>query len=314
MKSILRFWRGILFTVTSFLLAVLLSGRARAGEDVSPASCSSPPHHQFDFWAGDWDVFDMGSPVKIAYARIDLILKGCVLREDYQDTSGQEGQSFTIYDGTKNVWHQTWVTSRGVLLEIEGGFNNGEMVLSGKDQKGDIVRGTWRSVDGGVRETAVKSPDAGKNWEPWFDIVFRPKSDPRNKITTGIGRDEKEVVAALDTQYQNAVKENDAGTMDKILANDFILVTSSGKIYTKAELLDEAKSGRTTYEHQEDTDKTVRIWGDTAIVTAQLWEKGTQDGKAFERRLWFSDVYRRTPSGWRYVFAQSAYRPSEAIR
>jgi hypothetical protein len=67
------------------------------------------------------------------------------------------------------------------------------------------------------------------------------------------------------------------------------------------------------YKHQEDTEKIVRRWGDTAIVSAKLWEKGTENGKTFDYKLWFSDVYRRTPFGWRYVFAQSAYRPCESI-
>lgn len=118
---------------------------------------------------------------------------------------------------------------------------------------------------------------------------------------------EQQTVAALDAEYQQAVKENDAATMDRLLADDFVLVTSSGKTYSKFELLEEAKSGRITYEHQEDTDKTVRLCGDTAVVTAKLWEKGTENGRPFDKKLWFSDVYRRTPKGWRYVFAQSAY-------
>jgi len=99
--------------------------------------------------------------------------------------------------------------------------------------------------------------------------------------------------------------------MDHILPDDFVLVVSSGKTIPKAELLDEARRGRRVYEHQEDTDQTVRVWGDTAVVTARLWEKGVENGKPFEYWLWFSDIYRRTPTGWRYVFAQSAYRPDK---
>jgi ketosteroid isomerase-like protein len=117
--------------------------------------------------------------------------------------------------------------------------------------------------------------------------------------------DEK-IIAALDTQYQAAVKVNDAATMDRILADDFILVTGSGKTYTKADLLKEARSGLVVYEHQEDTEQTVRIWGDTAVVTAKLWEKGTDNGKPLDKTVWFSDTYVRTPSGWRYVFGQSS--------
>ena len=40
--------------------------------------------------------------------------------------------------------------------------------------------------------------------------------------------------------------------------------------------------------------------------TARLWLKGVSEGKPFERRLWFSDTYVRTQSGWRYVFGQAS--------
>jgi uncharacterized protein DUF4440 len=68
-------------------------------------------------------------------------------------------------------------------------------------------------------------------------------------------------------------------------------VTGSGKTYTKADLLEEARSGRIVYEHQEDSAQTVRIWGDTAVVTAKLWEKGTENGKPFDYTVWFSDSH-----------------------
>ena len=117
---------------------------------------------------------------------------------------------------------------------------------------------------------------------------------------------DESVVAALDTEYQAAVQKNDVATMDRILADDFVLVTGRGTTYTKADLLREARSKSVTYERQEDSNQTVRIWGDTAVVTALLWSKGTADGKPFEHRLWFSDTYVRTPTGWRYVFGQAS--------
>jgi hypothetical protein len=94
--------------------------------------------------------------------------------------------------------------------------------------------------------------------------------------------------------------------MNRILADNFVLVTGSGKTYSKDDLLTESRGGMFIYEHQEDTERTVRIWRDTAIVTAKLWEKGTNGGKAFDYTVWFSDVYIRTPKGWRYVFGQSS--------
>jgi ketosteroid isomerase-like protein len=118
---------------------------------------------------------------------------------------------------------------------------------------------------------------------------------------------DQKAVAALDTEYQAAVKNNDAATMGRILADDFVLVVGSGKVYSKADLLKSATDKDVTYEHQEDTQQTVRVWGDTAVITALLWEKGTdKSGATFDKKLWFSDTYVRTPNGWRYVFGQAS--------
>jgi ketosteroid isomerase-like protein len=117
---------------------------------------------------------------------------------------------------------------------------------------------------------------------------------------------DKAAVAALDTQYQAAVKSNDAATMDRILADDFVLVTGRGKTVNKTDLLKAAKDKTDTYEHQEDTEQTVRVWGDTAVVTALLWIKGANKESAYDYKLWFSDTYARTKTGWRYVFGQAS--------
>src|SRR5215472_14760290 len=69
---------------------------------------------------------------------------------------------------------------------------------------------------------------------------------------------EARLVAALDKQYQAAVKQNDAGTMNRILAEDFVLVTGSGKVVSKDELLTEAGRKRIKYQGQEDNEQTVR--------------------------------------------------------
>src|SRR6185503_15121157 len=91
------------------------------------------------------------------------------------------------------------------------------------------------------------------------------------------GKKDEDVVAALDTEYQAAVERNDAATMDRILADDFVLVLGNGTVHTKAELLEEARSASITWEQQNEIDASqkVRVWGDTAVVTAKLWVKGT---------------------------------------
>jgi len=113
--------------------------------------------------------------------------------------------------------------------------------------------------------------------------------------------DEK-TVAALDSEYQLAVKNNDADRMARILSDDFVLILGTGQIYTKTDLLNKTRTKEIVYEQNEDTDKTVRVWGENAVVTSKLWLKGVDKGKPFEWHVWFSDTYVRTPSGWRYVY------------
>lgn len=120
--------------------------------------------------------------------------------------------------------------------------------------------------------------------------------------------DAEKAVATLDMQYQEAVKNNDVATMNRILADDFVLVTGRGAVATKADLLKEAREKQTIYQHQEEEEgsQKVRVWGDTAVVTALLWIKSVREGKPIDYKLWFSDTYVRTAEGWRYVFGQAS--------
>ena len=288
------------------LLASLVCPAEAFGRERGPGRCEGAEHRQFDFWAGDWDAYGLDEGNKlVARVRVEVILDGCALLEVYDQLDGLKGQSFSIYDSSRQTWHQSWVTNRGKLLTLEGRFDDGRMTLTGSDRGANgrpiLIRGVWRRAEGGVRETADTSEDGGKTWKPAFDILFKPRQS-----AIAAASEEEKIVAILDTQYQAAVAKNDAAVMDRILADDFILVTGRGKVYTKSDLLADARSGKTVYERQDDASQKVRVWGDTAVITALLTAKGTREGKPFSYRLWFSDTYVKTAAGWRYVFGQAA--------
>ena len=109
--------------------------------------------------------------------------------------------------------------------------------------------------------------------------------------------DDAKIVAALDTEFQAAVKNNDAATVARIQADDMILVLGVGRTATKQDHVNNALNKVRIYEQQDAVPgtQTVRVWGDTAVVTELLWLKfTTKDGKAFDFKLWFSDTYVRT--------------------
>ena len=125
-------------------------------------------------------------------------------------------------------------------------------------------------------------------------------------------------VAALDLAFQAAVKRNDAAAIDRILHPQMILVVGSGAVVTREEIIAEAREASRTYEIQDEDPgtQTVRVFGDTAVVTARLRLKGHKRGEPFDYTLWFSDTYVRTADGWKYAFAQAslplAHRPSNS--
>jgi ketosteroid isomerase-like protein len=119
---------------------------------------------------------------------------------------------------------------------------------------------------------------------------------------------DRDAVAQLDRTYQEAVKRNDTDTMKKIMHPDFQLVLGDGQRFGRDDLLNDARRGSFIYELQDEepNSQSVMVWGNTAIVTAKLLLKGTQEGKPFDRTLWFSDTYVRTDRGWKYYFGQAS--------
>lgn len=138
--------------------------------------CAAPEYRQFDFWLGDWDVYDAGESKPSMRIQVEKILDGCALRETYRDVNGMVGESLNFYDAGRKMWHQTWTTNRGQVLLLDGSFENGRMTFRATEQtpKGPVLwRAVWIPQGQDVRETAETSTDGGKTWTPRFDIVFR---------------------------------------------------------------------------------------------------------------------------------------------
>jgi hypothetical protein len=169
--------------VMAGLLAALAtrSGQTQGNRDEArpSAPCAGPEFRQFDFWLGDWDTYEIADTSKVvARNRVTSILGGCVLREAYEQNDGLVGESYSLWDAARGVWHQSWVTNRGTLLLLDGRLEGGRMVLTGSEKTANgtasLLQGIWWVEGKDVREKADRSTDGGKTWAPVFDIVFRP--------------------------------------------------------------------------------------------------------------------------------------------
>jgi hypothetical protein len=145
----------------------------------SAAPCADAPFRQFDFFIGDWDVYDAADPQTIvARNTVTVVLDGCALLEVHRLTDGLQGESFSAYDPARRLWHQSWFTNRASVLLLDGNMEGDRMVLTATlhaaGRGASLLRGTWKSDGVTVRQVAERSRDGGHTWTPAWDLLFRP--------------------------------------------------------------------------------------------------------------------------------------------
>ena len=82
-------------------------------------------HREFDFWVGDW-TFGAGNT-----SRIESILDGCAILEQYLYDLGTPGRSISAYDPDTDQWHQTWVASNPFSSLRMAGERTGQILTMG---------------------------------------------------------------------------------------------------------------------------------------------------------------------------------------
>ena len=130
---------------------------------------------QFDFWVGDWDVFNtLGQ--KAGTNSVQLFSDGCGLLENWTNTTGGDGKSINFYDTGTGKWYQSWIGTGGGALRYSGNFREGAMRFEGET----IANGaktfqklTFTKLDENtVRQLFEASTDDGKTWAITYDLKY----------------------------------------------------------------------------------------------------------------------------------------------
>jgi ketosteroid isomerase-like protein len=109
--------------------------------------------------------------------------------------------------------------------------------------------------------------------------------------------DVKKLVEALEEQWRKAQLAGDVGTMDKMLSDDFIGISMSGQVNTKAQQLERVRSRKLLVTRIELSDMKVKLEGPVAIVTSQADVEGTNEGVSVKGKYRYMRVYQHQPSG-----------------
>jgi ketosteroid isomerase-like protein len=108
----------------------------------------------------------------------------------------------------------------------------------------------------------------------------------------------------VEKEFSKAIVKNDADAIGQFLTDDWIIIDPDGGKIDKARFLDVIKSGTLTHEMMESSDATVRIYGDTAIVTGLTTTKGKYMGQGFTTQERATDFFVKQGGRWRCVFSQ----------
>lgn len=170
--------RPALLVLAALLAIGVPAGAQEDGAAPRRVDCSSADHRAFDFWVGEWDVYDPRGE-RVGENTVTRIEDGCALHERWRATSGGTGQSLNYYDASDGRWYQTWVATSGRPLRLVGGPRNGGMVME-MEAPDAHHRITWTpNDDGSVRQLWETSTDAGETWRIAFDGEYRPDPDGR---------------------------------------------------------------------------------------------------------------------------------------
>jgi ketosteroid isomerase-like protein len=112
-------------------------------------------------------------------------------------------------------------------------------------------------------------------------------------------------IIEMERQAKEASLHRDPEFPERTLAEDYVAITPLGQVTTKKDSVSARKSGQLRYDTIDVTDMVVRLYGDTAIVTARADVKGHQLGEDFSGPYRYTRVWVRRAGRWQAVSYQA---------
>jgi len=136
--------------------------------------------------------------------------------------------------------------------------------------------------------------------------VIVPAYASRPQATTG-ARDEELVREILDLERQakEAALRRDAAFSEKTLAEDYVAISPLGQVINKADTIAARKTSQLRYESIDISEMVVRLYGNTAVVTARADVKGRELGEEFSGPYRFTRIWVRRNGRWVTVSYQA---------
>ena len=108
-------------------------------------------------------------------------------------------------------------------------------------------------------------------------------------------------IKALELKWTEAYKQRQIDMLSSLLADDFVITVEDGNVYSKAGYITHSADPATHVEVAEMTDLKVRVHGSTAVITGAYHERGETNGKRYEYRDRFTDIWMKVAGQWQVI-------------
>lgn len=172
-------------TVVLLTATALWAANRSQAVDSTSAPCDSPPYHQFDFWVGDWRVFDAKSNELVGFDHVEKHSHGCIVQQNLTmvtDLYRKPGVGYRMagigvnrFDGES--WLEMWADNQWGAIVLHGMPAGGKsMVLTTViPSRNRDLRLEWeKRPDGSVRQLQYVAPAGSGKWELYGDLIYRP--------------------------------------------------------------------------------------------------------------------------------------------
>ena len=108
-------------------------------------------------------------------------------------------------------------------------------------------------------------------------------------------------LARLEADWNDAHVRGDAAVLERLFAEDVVVVVPGMRVMTKADAVGMLASGRMTFDRYETSETKFRVYDTTAIVTGRLRRTRVIAGATVDDDWRFTKVYSRRADRWTVV-------------
>lgn len=108
-------------------------------------------------------------------------------------------------------------------------------------------------------------------------------------------------VRQIEIDWGVAFERRDMATLDRLMADEYILTDPLGQLRTKTETLAAIETNEVDFQSTQSDDVNVTIYGDTAVITGRSTFRGRYKGWSMTGSYQYTDVLVKRNGSWKAV-------------